>query len=238
MRLYGFLAALAVCSSAQASLVAWFPLEKDTREALRGADGTLVGDATFSAREGLRLPGKNGNLFFKDSAQFTLPGSLSLSARVYPTAWPQGGTSPGGQIVFRGDDRSALDNYSLNVGEDGYFTFYIDDANGGRLLVRAQAKARTWQTVLATFDVTTHTARLFVDGLFAAQSSDPVSPIVVLDQNCSPGFSIGNVQNPTGGWHNQPFRGSIRDVRLWNNVATWDDVVARPIVHQSAGTTD
>ncbi|MBS1715751.1 MAG: LamG domain-containing protein [Armatimonadetes bacterium] len=233
MKSFALLAACAA-TSAHASLVAWFPLEVNSNEALLGTKGTLVGDASFGVRDGLKLGGKNGALFFKDSSQFSLPGSFSLSAKVYPAAWPQGGTSPRGQIVFRGDDRSALDNYSLNVGEDGYFTFYVDGSDGGRALVRAQARLRTWQTLLATFDAGTHTARLYVDGFLAAQSSDPVSPFVVLDSQWSPGFSIGNVQNPLGGCHNQPFHGSIRDVRLWNGPATWDDVTAVPVLRRSA----
>lgn len=226
------LAGLAAANLACADLVAWFPLQGSTTDVVHGTKGTLVGDADFADARAAEFGGHNGAVLFQDSPQFTFPGSFSVSAQVYPTAWPSGGTSPAGQIAFRGDDRCACDNFSLSLGNDGYFTFYFDSPDGGRLEVRAEAAMGQWQTVLGTFDAQSHQIRLYVDGYMKSQSNGPFAPVVLMEPQSSPGFSIGNVQNPMGGVHNQPFHGLIRDVRLWNSPVMWDAVEAMPRIRQ------
>ena len=216
----------ALFSSSYAELVAWFPLTGHGADVIRGAKGVTLGDARFDSvdsRSALGLGGKNGALFVPDSPQFALGPSFSVSVQVWIKSWPKGGTSPAGQIVFRGDDRSGLDNFSMNVGEDGFYTFYMNSPENEGAGVRVPAKLNCWQTLLGTFDSTTKKLSLMVDGFVAAEQYTPCVPVTKMLADHHPGLSIGNVQNPLGGCHNQPFNGFIRDVRLFNSVATWDE---------------
>ena len=181
------------------------------------------------AMKSLGLGGKNGVLFYPDLPQFELGPSFSISAKVWVRENPVGGTSPAGQIVFRGDDRCGLDNYSLSLGNDGFYTFSVysdgDDSGG----VRAPSIKNRWQTLLGTFDARSKDMKLYIDGVLVSESSVNILPVVKMDSQWTPGFSIGNVQNPLGGMHNQPFNGFIRDVRLYNNVIFWDDLRIMPV---------
>lgn len=223
---------------ANAKLVAWFPLSGSPVEALTGVMGKFVGDSNWGAadsRKGADFRGMNGALFFQDSNQYVLGHSFSVSATVWIRENPTNGTSPAGQIVFRGDDRGGLDNYTLNVSNDGYYSFnFYNDANdnGG---VGAPATKNKWQTLLGTFDSETKAIKLFVDGVLVAESSAPLIPVTKMESGWTPGLSIGNVQNPLGGCHNQPFNGIIRDVRLYDNAIFWDDLRKMPIVSGQSG---
>lgn len=215
-----------------ADLVAWFPLEGNAKEMVKGTcNGETKGDSMFGSmdrRLAAAFGGKNGAVLVPDSPQFALGPSFSISAQVWIRKNPVNGTSPAGQIVFRGDDRSGLDNYSLNLGNDGYFSFYINSAEGDGTGVRAPSRPGVWQTLLGTFDGNTRQITLYVDGVCVAHQYATFTPITVMDPNTSPGFAIGNVQNPFGGIHNQPFNGYIRDVRLYNTVVEWDTVTRPP----------
>lgn len=200
-------------------LVFWAPLAGDAVDKVTGALGEVQGGAELG-KLGLGLMGKDGVLFYADRDSFALGGSITVSARVFVNRLPVGGTSPAGQIVFRGDDRCGLDNYSLNLGNDGYYTFGISSRDDQGHGVRGQAKVGRWQRVTGVFDSRAHEVRLYVDGVIVGQSGTPLMPVMEMEKAWSPGLSIGNVQNPLGGRHNQPFNGQISDVRIWDGVCT------------------
>jgi hypothetical protein len=132
--------------------------------------------------------------------------------------------------VFRGDDRSGHDNFSLNLGSDGYFSFvlYGSTSEFEATGVRSAARVGEWQRLVAVFDARAREMRLYVNGVTVGQTAVPFQPIVVMEPDWTPGLSIGNVQNPLGGIHNQPFHGQIRDVRLYDQ-ALLPDVATRPL---------
>lgn len=203
--------------------VAWIPLDGNLLDTVNRAEGKIVGDARIE-KEGVRLLGKNGGVVFRDHKAYALGGSFTLSALVRPAAWPLGGTSPAGQIVFRGDDRSGHDNYTINLGNDGLFSFAVYgsasefEATG----VRAAARLGDWQRLVGIYDSRSRELRLYVDGVIVGQTSVPFRPITLMETAWTPGLSVGNVQNPLGGMHNQPFNGQIRDVRLYDGVVLPD----------------
>ena len=218
---------------ASADLVAWFPLNGSTKDVVRGTAGELKGDSRFSnmdRRSGVDFGGHNGVLFVPDSPQFALGPSLSVSAQVWIRALPSNCTSPQGQIVFRGDDRSACDNYSLSLGTDGYYTWRFDADADNIVTLRVPARPNTWTTLLGTFDAKTRHIMLYMDGFLVCEQYTPLNPLMLMDKNAAPGFSIGNVQNPFGGHHNQPFNGLIRDVKIYNTAIMWDELARDPRV--------
>lgn len=229
MQLLVTAAAYSSCAlSAFPPMVAWVPLDGSPQEMVTRTTGTLVGDASMVRAQtgaGANFFGKNGAVLFKDSRQFELGPSFSVSATVMARALPQDGSSPAGQIVFRGDERCGLDNFSLNLGNDGFYTFYFNSASGEGAALRAPSRIGAWQTLLGTSDAQTKDMCLYVDGALVGQTSANLLPITLLDVGAAPGFSIGNVQNPLGGCHNQPFNGQIKDVRLYNSRVFWDDLL-------------
>jgi hypothetical protein len=203
-------------------LVFWAPLTEGPMAKVSFAVGKVMGDGAMTP-QGFQSGGKNGVLFFTDQPQFALGGSFSIQATVKFESLPSNGTSPAGQLVFRGDDRNGLDNYSLNLGNDGYYTFCFNSADGQGFGIRTKATAGKWQTVLGVLDTHAREGRLYVDGFLVAQSAALVLPVIELVKDQNPGLSIGNVQNPLGGVHNQPFKGLIKDVKLWNGAVLPSD---------------
>lgn len=223
-----FLLAVAVCfvaaGSASAKLTAFFPLNGPPVEKLTGAKGEFVGDAALG-EFGAFFSGQNGAVEFADSPNFAFAGSFSVYAEVYITDLPERGTSPAGQIVFRGDDRCGLDNYSLNLGNDGFYSFYFNSGDNQGHGVRTLCKKRQWERLLAVFDSNAHETRLYINGFLLGENGTPLFPVTEMDAGWTPRFSIGNVQNPQGGMHNQPFHGTIRNVALYDSVVYPDQVV-------------
>lgn len=218
-----------VSAGARAELVAWFPLQGSTNNVINNTKGQLVGDALFStSQQGCQFGGHNGAVVYQDLTEYGFDESFSIYAEVYPFALPNGGTSPAGQIVFRGDDRNGLYNYSLNLGEDGYLTFYFNSPDNQGAGVRTKARMNQWQRILATFDAKSHTLRIYVDDFLMGQNSQPITPVTRMENEFAPRFAIGNVQNPLGGAHNQPFHGTIRNVKLFNTAIFPDDASRTP----------
>ncbi|MCW5939312.1 MAG: LamG domain-containing protein [Fimbriimonadaceae bacterium] len=220
---------LAVSSITDPLPVAWILHDGSNRDTVTGLEGRVVGDAKAGIG-GATFFGKNGGFVFPDCPAYALGRSFTVTAEVRPFAWPSGGTSPAGQIVFRGDDRSGHDNYSLNLGNDGYFSFVVYgstnefEATG----VRSAARLGEWQRLVGAYDARAREMRLYIDGVTVGQTAVPFRPITLMESGWNPGLSVGNVQNPLGGVHNQPFHGEIRDVRLYAE-ALLPDVAARPL---------
>lgn len=219
-----------VSPMAMARLVFWAPLSENLTDKVSGEQGQLLGGAKFDLKSlGLDVAGRDGVLRFADKDRYAMGQSFTLSAAVWVRELPKGGTSPAGQIFFRGDDRSGLDNYSLCLGEDGYFTFCFNSADNNGTGVRAKATKERWQFLVANFDARARELRLYVNGVIVGQSATPLFPTINMDSNASPALSIGNVQNPLGGCHNQPFNGFIRDVRLYDETVLPDQISWRDV---------
>ncbi|MDQ2986896.1 MAG: hypothetical protein M3R13_09280 [Armatimonadota bacterium] len=158
--------------------------------------------------------------FTPDSPELAITGSLSISCWVYPRAFVSPfATSPGSQIVFRGDDQSGLDPYRICLSRAGHFAFAIENHEGTAAL-HAQAVLRKWTHLLGTFDSKLRILRFYVDGRLAGETGTGIVPLGPLNAGYHPGVSIGNTQFPQGGVHRQPFDGLIRDVRIYNDVVS------------------
>jgi hypothetical protein len=219
-----------VPSSSADRLVAWFPLDGSAVEVLSNRQGKLEGGAhwsTMGGRTGAEFGGMDGVVRFKDQPAYRLGAAFSIYAEVWIHSDPRGGSSPAGQIVFRGDDRNGLDNYSLSLGTDGLYTFAVYGPGGEQAGVRAAAERGRWEALLATFDSRTRRMRLVVDGAVVAEQSVAFVPVLDMVEAHAPGLSFGNVQNPMGGRHWQPFHGLVRQVRLYAGVADWE-AASRP----------
>lgn len=178
---------------------------------------------------GLDFDGTHGGLLFPDLPQFALTDSMTISAWVNLRGYVQAG--PGAQIFFRGDDRLGLDPYSLSIHPDGNIAFMIDDGKGGADQVLTHAPLNKWFHVTASFDTLRSEAKLYIDGRLVDSIQTLRMPMMRLSSGDAPGIGIGNVQNDKGP-HNQPLKGTVADVRLYDVALTPAEVGWHPYKEQ------
>jgi WD40 repeat protein len=157
-------------------------------------------------------------IFIADDPAFQLTHSLTLEAYIKPTA-PGGGPYGLGQILFRGDDRPALDPYYLAMqGND--LLFHIEGASGRYAEVRASLPGLDqWLHVAATLGDATGQLGLYINGDLAASGTTAIRPFAELSPPDNPGFGIGNVQSPN---YDEYFQGLIDEVRISDVALTPD----------------
>ncbi|HET6506023.1 MAG TPA: LamG domain-containing protein [Baekduia sp.] len=130
--------------------------------------GILFGSALrFSGNQFVRIP---------DSTSLE-PTDLTISA------WVRSGSSPGiaKQIVGKGASDCDASSYALYTGVDGGLTFYVATADHKFFRTSSIAAASIWNNkwhhVAGTFDSSTGTAKLFVDGKQIGDSTAVSGPI-------------------------------------------------------------
>ena len=142
-----------------------------------------------------------------DNAAFELTHSLTLEAYIDARS-----NSGGSQIVFRGDDRSAVDPYYLTLSGGSLF-FVIEDETNGVAINAPFTLLNQWAHVAGTLDDTTGAMRLFIDGQQVTQTTSAIRPVGPLDSNLNPGIGIGNLQS-LATYSPQAFDGLIDEVRI------------------------
>ncbi len=192
--------------------------------ALRLRKGRLTplfrpGTGTVSAAgyTGFRFDGRLCGIQLGDPPVLRLTRSLSIACMVRLESYVQQG--PGAQIVFRGDDRSGLDPYSLTVLSDGRVYFSVENGRDEGDHVSAPIPLHRWTHVLGSLDDRTGGMTLWIDGVKVDAHSTKVRPFGDLDLKFAPGVSIGNIQNDRGPF-NQPLDGLVANVGIYDQVVT------------------
>ena len=204
-------------------MIAYWNADGNAQDSVNKIEGKLTGGAKFG--EGIKgqafdFNGKTAALEMPDNQAYQITGSFSIDAWIFVRELPTNGTSPAGQILFRGDDRCGLDPYSLTVASSGHLTFGVSGSDGGGASLQTIAPIKRWSQVVASFDAREGDLCLWVDGVLRAQGSTLARPFRDLDPNWIPGLSIGNVQAPQAGRHRQPFNGLIDEIRMFEGVIT------------------
>jgi hypothetical protein len=144
-----------------------------------------------------------------DDPAFELSHSLTVEAYINLRS-PSGGSS---MIVFRGDDRAALDPFYLSI-LAGNLNFIIEDqTNGFAQLIVPYTLDNQWVHVAGTLDDATGAMRLYVNGQQVAATTTSVRPLGPLDPSQNPGIGIGNLQS-LATYGPQAFNGLIDEVRI------------------------
>jgi len=185
-----------------------------------GFDGTAIGGPLYSPvvpastvpqtgladDSSLSFSGSQ-RVFVPDNPAFAITGNLTIEAYIDV----QGTPDSAGQIVFRGDDRIALDPYTLDViGDD--LQFHISDASGNVADVDAPIPGQNvWFSVAAKLNATTGAMKLYIDNVLAASTTTSVRPFAALDPSENPGLGIGDVQSDN---YQEHFDGLIDEVRI------------------------
>jgi len=170
---------------------------------------------------GFSFDGILSGIMLGDVPELRLTKSLTIACWVRLESYVERG--PGAQIVFRGDDRSGLDPYSLSVHADGKVYFGVQNAIDQGANVSAPIPLHFWTHVMGSLDDRTGTMKLWVDGTPADGTFTKIRPLKWLDKHFAPGVSIGNIQNDQGP-HNQPLNGRVADLRIYDRVVTPADI--------------
>lgn len=173
---------------------------------------------------GYDFSGPKSGILLPDLPELALSHSMTVAAWIRPRAYVTDG--PGAQILFRGDDRSGLDPYDLVIHPDGTIWFAIQNDREQWAAVGAELPLGQWTHVCASYDEsggpTKRVLRMWIDGKLVAMSTTSRAPLSNLDKRWTPGLGIGNVQNDRGP-HNQPFNGTLFDLRLYDVVLEPDE---------------
>src|SRR5262249_16307492 len=153
------------------------------------------------------VDGVHGRISVADDEAFKLVEALSIETWVKLVNRNSGGLT----IFMRGDDRPGLDPYFLGV-DQGQIIFGIS-ATHEPPSVSAPFPIDQWKYVAGTFDASTGSLKLYLDGQLAAQAQTTRRPARDLDARFSPGLGIGNVN---GSSVNFPWDGWIDEVSLYN----------------------
>ncbi|MDB5324467.1 MAG: Immunoglobulin I-set domain protein [Phycisphaerales bacterium] len=188
-----------------------------------GLSGTPVSSPTYSTNKPTTPFANNLSMSFNgsswgaiaDNAKFELTHSLTVEAFVNPAEVRNQGV--GQYILFRGDDRSALDPYTLQVQVRSgvpVFIFAVTNATGGTEFVSAPIPAMNqWYEVAGTLDDATGALKIYVNDVLQATTTTTVRPFGTLDSSQSPGLAIGNLQSGNYGDASK-FHGLIDEVRI------------------------
>jgi hypothetical protein len=202
-------------------MVSWWPGDGNAEDIQGGHNGVLMNGATFASGEvdqAFQFNGGSERVFIADSPSLAITVSLTLDAWVNATSTPPNGI---GDIIFRGDDRPFLDPYTLRmVGSN--VDFQISDAAGNVASVQAPLPLNQFVHVAGTLDDATGLMTVYINGIFAAQTTTSIRPYGSLT-GANPGVSIGNLQSDTA---LEPFVGLIDEVEVFNRALDWSEVLA------------
>jgi hypothetical protein len=158
----------------------------------------------------LGFDGTDQRVFIGDDPRFVLTQSLTIEAYIKHSAFQNHQT----QILFRGDDRLALDPYLLGM-YNNQLHFHVENLSGQIASVSAPIRRLNhWIHVAGTLDDASGALRLYVNGKLVAVTTTTIRPFAQLDPTLKPGVAVGNLQSDT--WGHQPFAGLIDEVRLSN----------------------
>jgi len=204
-------------SSSPSNLVSFWPGNGNYDDVAGGNNGTPFGGVTFAAGENgqaFSFNGTTGRVAVPDSPSLELTHSLAI------TAWIKiaGYSSPHGDILMRGDDRSGFDPYKMYVTSTGALTFAVGNAAGTEvdLTSTSNIPLNTWTFVSGSIDDATGVMSVYINGVLSGTTTTTVRPFAALDPTENPGLGIGNVQSGNYSFY---FNGLIEEVKLYNSAA-------------------
>src|SRR5262249_45005600 len=120
-----------------------------------------------------------------------------------------------------GDNRGALDPYSLGVTLDGRLVFHVENASGQVAEVYSPNKLPVGSTihVAGTLNSATGELAVYVGGARVASLTTAVRPFRDLDQAQRPGLGIGGLQDGSLPY-SETFGGLVDEVRVSKKVLT------------------
>jgi hypothetical protein len=194
-----------------------------THQVAQGMGGVVFVPGPFG--KAFDLGGEGSVIYVPDSDRFKITEALTLSCWIRLRHRPENGSSSQAQIIFRGDDRTGLDPYRLDVSNNMQWQFAIDNEQNHECLIGAPAVLNEWTHLCGTWDGATGQMRLYVNGELASSTTTDIKPLRDLDMHYNPAVSLGNVQNPYGPSHFQPLDASLAEVKIYRGALDKPDYV-------------
>jgi hypothetical protein len=163
-----------------AGLVAWWKAEGNANDSVGGHHGTLYNGATATALgkvgQAFSFDGVDDRISVPDDDAFKLTHSISIEGWIAPTAYA------GPLILFRGDNRSGLDPYALQIYPDGRIGFYVTSETALEEVVSSTSvPLNTFSHVAGTLDDATGEMRVYIDGVLRGSTTTAVRALGDLD---------------------------------------------------------
>jgi hypothetical protein len=200
------------------ALIAHFPLDSDGNSANGAFTASTVTDVEFTGS------GANGNtggsaVFNGSSSLIQHDWSADLNPESFTLAlWAKSEGGAGAwnsPVTSRHDLNPDSQGYLIYDNQpDGNWTFWSGNgtAEGNwQVLDGPAATLGEWEHVAITYDNTTETKRLYINGVLAVEAADSITP------NDTTPFNIGAGEDTGTGFH---FAGEIDDIGLWDIALT------------------
>jgi Protein kinase domain/Concanavalin A-like lectin/glucanases superfamily len=193
-------------------LVGWWRAENNGEDSAGTNHGRLYGVDFDEGKVGraFNMFPPSHRVYIADSDDFKLTNSLTIEGWIFlRTFMPQAGA----YIFVRGDSRSGLDPFALDINPAGQLDFNLAGSRTNYVNLRVPFPLREWKHVAATLEGTTGEMRIYIDGAVVARTNTAVRPLRDLDPAFDPSIGIGNV-GPLN-W-NFPFDGMIDEITLYS----------------------
>lgn len=205
--------------------ISWWKADGTPLDAMGRNDATAVGQVSYAnGVSGLAfdLTGAS-SLNIPDSDDLKFTGSFTMDMWAFPRSFPNGvDPNPVAFLYFRGDWRQGADPYLIYLLKDGKLRFSIWQSLTLADYVETIIPLLQWSHITATFDGSTGTMALYINGQLRALHTTLLRPLRDLDPNFGPGASIGNhsfyPNYPDGDYWQYGFNGLIDEVKLYDRV--------------------
>jgi PKD repeat protein len=198
-------------------MVSWWPADGNTDDIMDGNHGTLLNGATYDSGmvgQAFSFDPVNDCVSIPDSDNLKITKSLSIDAWLYIKSYPPAAQAHG-LVIFRGDDRGAMDPYYIAIQPYGSIRFHVESTSA-RTNLETPIEKNKWVFVAATLDDATGKMRIYIDGALAAEQTTSIRPFKDLHPSYSPGIGIGN--HAPSSKHNMPYHGLIDEMEVFNRV--------------------
>lgn len=207
-------------------LVGWWAGDGDAKDVGNTENGTLQNGAGFAigkVGQSFKLDGVNDYISIPDSPANSVSTAVTIEGWINPTAAP----SVLGSILTKYSTPTGNLSYALSLKPDQTLQFAVYGNGSGTIVYGAFSTPtiplNQYTHVAATFDATTQTMKLFLDGVEVPKTltaTDNVNPIF----DGTSEVRIGSLDSFAGGSINQLFEGEIDEISLYNTVLSATEI--------------
>ncbi len=203
--------AIGVQASLTDGLAAYYPFNGNANdESGNGNNGTVNGATLTQDRFGnpdsaYSFDGLNDYIMISSSPSLDIRGNLTIAAWVY-------NIDTAGEIMWRGDNESGSDPYTLNL-EAGKMNLWVFDGSGSTYSA-AYSKEQVgaaWRFWVGIYDTDLDKISLYKDG--GLENIEDIGPEITYETS-----TMWNVIGALGDIGGNPFGGVIDEVRVYNRV--------------------
>jgi len=216
-----FLLSCVAACNCHAELVAHWPLDSDALDATGNAHNGTVVDGTVNFGQAGANANTGSAAAFPDTGRIDIPFDAALNGESFTIAlWANAASTEGfASPLTSRDDVIGTGTFGFIIYNNnvGLWDFWTGDGDAGwDNLAGAAVTTDTWTHVAITYDATTDTKTLWIDGVVSATDNVPQSGPTQYSPNGTvemENLHIGAGQDDGLNFH---FNGLIDDVGIWN----------------------